>query len=514
MLRAASPSNAMTNDAFLVLEDVDKWFAGVHALNKVSLTIRRGEIHCLAGENGSGKSTLIKVIAGVVKPDSGTVRIDGVNRPALHPIDVIHAGIQVIYQDFSLFPNLSVAENLALNAQLDQRRRLVRWKDVRAIARRALEQIGVEIDLDQTVERLPVADKQLVAIARALLHDARLVILDEPTTALTQREVGRLFEIIKRMQDRGISALFVSHKLREVLEISERITILRNGAKVCEGEVSDFDERKIIFYMTGRELSGQRFTFAPEGKRRVLEVSGLGYRDKFQDVSFDLREGEILGITGLLGSGRTELALSLFGVRPYDRGAVRVEGVEHRIDSIQRAIQAGIAYVPEDRVSEGLFLPQSISRNMSVSVLRQLRGRSGLIDFGRVREMVRRWIKSLSIATPDPELPVQSLSGGNQQRVVLARWLSTRARVLVLNGPTVGVDIGSKADIHAKLKELAAQGLGIIVISDDLPELVHNCNRVLVMEKGRVMGELQGEQITDTSLTQALSGNHVRAGAS
>jgi len=504
----------MTNQAFLVLQDVDKWFAGVHALNKVSLTIRKGEIHCLAGENGSGKSTLIKVIAGVVKPDGGTVTIDGVHRPALHPIDVIHAGIQVIYQDFSLFPNLTVAENLALNTQLDERRRVVRWKEVRAIARRALDQIGVDIDLDQTVERLPVADKQLVAIARALLHDARLVILDEPTTALTQREVARLFEIIKRMQAGGISALFVSHKLREVLEISERITILRNGAKVCEGEVSEFDERKIVYHMTGREISGQRFTFDLAGKRRVMEVSGLGYRDKFQDVSFELHEGEILGITGLLGSGRTELALSLFGVRPYDRGAVRVEGVEHRIDSIQRAIQAGIAYVPEDRVSEGLFLPQSISRNMSVSVLKQLRGRSGLIDFGRVRELVRRWIEVLAIATPDPELPVQSLSGGNQQRVVLARWLSTRARVLVLNGPTVGVDIGSKADIHAKLKELAAQGLGIIVISDDLPELVQNCNRVLVMEKGRIMGEMRGDQLTDTSLTQALSGNHVRAGAS
>ena len=495
-------------------QDVDKWFAGVHALNKVSLTIRRGEIHCLAGENGSGKSTLIKVIAGVVKPDSGTITIDGVHRPALHPIDVIHAGIQVIYQDFSLFPNLTVAENLALNTQLDQRRRLVRWKDVRAIARRALEQIGVEMDLDQTVERLPVADKQLVAIARALLHDARLVILDEPTTALTRREVGRLFEIIKRMQAQGISALFVSHKLREVLDISERIIILRNGQKVCEGEVAEFDERKIIFYMTGREISGQHFTFDAKGKRRVLEVSGLGYRDKFHDVTFDLHEGEILGITGLLGSGRTELALSLFGVRPYDRGAVRVEGVEHRIDSIQQAIRAGIAYVPEDRVSEGLFLPQSISRNMSVSVLPQLRTRSGLIDFARVRALVRRWIQSLAIATPDPELPVQSLSGGNQQRVVLARWLSTRARVLILNGPTVGVDIGSKADIHAKLKELAGQGLGIIVISDDLPELVQNCNRVLVMEKGRVVGQLQGDQITDTSLTQALSGNHVKVGAS
>jgi simple sugar transport system ATP-binding protein len=503
----------MSDDALLVLQDVDKWFAGVHALNKISLSIRRGEIHCLAGENGSGKSTLIKVIAGVVKPDTGTIAIDGHLRPRLHPIDAIRAGIQVIYQDFSLFPNLTVAENLALNTELDQRRKLVRWSDLRAIARRALEQIDVVMDLDQRVERLPVADKQLVAIARALLHDARLVVLDEPTTALTGREVARLFEIIKRMQAKGISALFVSHKLREVLEISERITILRNGQKVAEGEVARFDERKIVQFMTGREISGERFSYDPAGKRRLLEVSGLGYRDKFHDVDLILHEGEILGITGLLGSGRTELALSLFGLRPHDRGAIRVEGVERRIDSIQRAIRAGIAYVPEDRVSEGLFLSQSIARNVSVSVLGSLRGRGGLVDFSRVRELVQRWVKALAIATPDPELPVQSLSGGNQQRVVLARWLSTRARVLILNGPTVGVDIGSKADIHAKLKELAAGGLGIIVISDDLPELVQHCNRVLVMEKGRVVASMAGDALTEASLTHALGGNGARAAA-
>ncbi|HET9597410.1 MAG TPA: sugar ABC transporter ATP-binding protein [Anaeromyxobacteraceae bacterium] len=501
----------MSADALLALQDVDKWFAGVHALNRVSLAIRRGEIHCLAGENGSGKSTLIKVIAGVVRPDAGTIAIDGSVRPRLHPIDAIRAGIQVIYQDFSLFPNLTVAENLALNTELDERRKLVRWSEVRAIARRALEQIDVLMDLDQRVERLPVADKQLVAIARALLHDARLVILDEPTTALTGREVKRLFEIIKRMQAKGISALFVSHKLREVLEISERITILRNGQKVAEGEVARFDERKIVQFMTGREISGERFSYQPAGRRRLLEVSGLGYRDKFHGVDLVLHEGEILGITGLLGSGRTELALSLFGLRPHDRGTIRVDGVEQRIDSIPRAIRAGIAYVPEDRVSEGLFLSQSIARNVSVSVLDRLRGRGGLVDFGRVRELVQRWVKALAIATPDAELPVQSLSGGNQQRVVLARWLSTQARVLVLNGPTVGVDIGSKADIHTKLKELAAGGLGIIVISDDLPELVQNCNRVLVMEKGRVVTSLEGDALTEASLTQALGGNGARA---
>jgi len=356
------------------------------------------------------------------------------------------------------------------------------------------------------VETLPVADKQLVAISRALLQDVRLIIMDEPTTALTQREVARLFEIIKRMQSRGISALFVSHKLREVLEISEQITILRNGQKVGEGPVSAFDERSIVQAMTGRELAETRFTCPREGRRRVLEVTGLGRRDEFREVSFDVAEGEILGITGLLGSGRTELALSLFGLRPHDAGRIAVDGVDRRIDSVRSAIRAGIAYVPEDRVSEGLFLPQSISRNISVSVLGRFRRRSGLLDFGRVGAAVDGWIRELAIATPDVELPVQSLSGGNQQRVVLAKGLSTDARVIVLNGPTVGVDVGSKADIHAKLKELAAGGLAIVVISDDLPELAQNCSRVLVMHKGRMVRALEGEALSARSLAEALGG--------
>ena len=507
MSEAAAAPPADDRGPFLVLEGIDKWFAGVHALRQVSLTIHKGEIHCLAGENGSGKSTLIKVIAGVVKPDAGTITIDGQRRAALRPIDAIHAGIQVIYQDFSLFPNLSVAENLSLNTQLEEGRKLVNWRRMREIAERSVAAIGVDIDLDKKVEQLSVADKQLVAISRALLQNARLIIMDEPTTALTHKEVARLFEIIERMQQaRGISALFVSHKLREVLAISERLTILRNGQKIQEGPVADFDERKIVFHMTGRELSDERFTLDRAGRKPLLEVEGLGHKDNFTDVSFSVVQGEILGVTGLLGSGRTELALSLFGMKPADRGRIRVDGVERRIDSVQAAIRAGIAYVPEDRVSEGLFLTQPISRNITVSVLDDLQRRTGLLDFARARALVARWIKGLSIATPDPELPVQSLSGGNQQRVVLARWLSTRAKVLVLNGPTVGVDIGSKADIHAKLKELAASGLGIVIISDDLLELVHTCNRVMVMQRGRVIGELEGDAISDQSLTKALSG--------
>lgn len=494
----------MTN-RFLEIDKVDKRFAGVHALNQVSLTINQGEIHCLAGENGSGKSTLIKVIAGVVKPDSGSLSVGGKVYSSLHPIDAIHAGIQVIYQDFSLFPNLTVSENLALNSQLDQRKRFVDWRTVRQIAERALQNINVDIDLDRTVETLPVADKQLVAISRALLADARLVIMDEPTTALTQKEVDRLFVIIKGMQARGVATLFVSHKLREVLEISERITILRNGAKIAEGPVAEFDEPRIVFHMTGRSVTDTRFTFDAAGRKPLLEIKGLTRRDEFEGVDLLLYPGEILGITGLLGCGRTELALSLFGAKPADSGSIVIEGDEKKINSIQDGIAAGIAYVPEDRISEGLFLSQSISRNIIVGILSRLSGGSGLLDFDKADEIVDEWIKSLSIATPDVTRPVQSLSGGNQQRVVLAKWLSTNARIVVLNGPTVGVDIGSKADIHDKLRELAGKGLALVVISDDIPELVQNCNRVLVMHKGRIVRQVDGEQLTDHGLVEILN---------
>ncbi|MEO8408931.1 MAG: sugar ABC transporter ATP-binding protein [Propionivibrio sp.] len=498
-------------EKFLEIENVDKRFSGVHALNAVSLSINRGEIHCLAGENGSGKSTLIKIVAGVVKPDAGSIGIGGRKFSALHPIDAIHAGIQVIYQDFSLFPNLTVAENLALNSQLDQRKRVVNWRGVRRVAEHALQNINVDIDLDRTVETLSVADKQLVAISRALLGNARLVIMDEPTTALTQKEVDRLFVIIKSMQERGIATLFVSHKLREVLAISERITILRNGQKIAEGPVADFDEPKIVYHMTGRSVTDQRFTFSNAGKQPVLEVRGLSRGREFRDIDFSLYPGEILGVTGLLGSGRTELALSLFGVKPAESGSITIAGKETPIRSISDGIAAGIAYVPEDRISEGLFLSQSISRNVIVSVLARLAKPSGLLDFAQADRIVDDWIHALNIATPDVTRPVQSLSGGNQQRVVLAKWLSTNARILILNGPTVGVDIGSKADIHEKLKELAAKGLALIVISDDIPELVQNCNRVLVMHKGRVVRELEGGEggegaISENGLLETLNG--------
>jgi simple sugar transport system ATP-binding protein len=486
--------------AFLELEAVHKRFAGVHALRGVDLSIHEGEVHCLAGENGSGKSTLIKVIAGVHAPEEGRVRIGGSDLDPITPLESIRRGVQVIYQDFSLFPNLSVAENLALNNEVEQGRRFVRWSRIRATAREALARIRRELPLDRPVGELPVADRQLVAIARALLHDARLVIMDEPTTALTQREVENLFTVIENLRSEGIATLFVSHKLREVLRISERLTVLRNGSKVAEGPTTDFDERGITEAMTGRAVREEKFSYARTGNHPpALEVEGLGRPPAYEHISFRVDPGEIVGITGLLGSGRTELALGLFGLLPARAGIVRLGGQPLRIRSVQEALAAGIAYVPEDRLTEGLFLEQSIHRNIIASILPELAGRFGFLDFAEARRQVEEWIRDFGIATPNAEVPAQSLSGGNQQRVLLARWLARTPRVLVLNGPTVGVDVGSKEAIHQRLRALAAEGMAILLLSDDLPEVVSNCNRVLLLREGRLAAEFE-ESVTEDTL--------------
>ena len=493
---------------FLSVKNVRKSFAGVQALRGVSLTINRGEIRCLVGENGCGKSTLIKSIAGVYVPDEGEIVIDGKAHKRLTPIGAIREGIQVIYQDFSLFPNLAAAENIALNYQLSRGRRLISWKDIHRIAREAIDQIDVKIDLAANVEDLSVADKQLIAISRALLQNAKLIIMDEPTTALTQKEVKSLFRVVKNLQEKGISILFVSHKLNEVLEIADKVTIMRNGEVVADGDVAEFDWRKLVYFMTGREISETSYTMPPGDERveSLLRVEDLGLKGCFADVSFALFPGEIVGITGLLGSGRTELAMALFGLRPPDRGRVYIDGKPVRLRNVQDAIRNGMGYVPEDRLTQGLFLVQPIAKNIVASTIGTLLNRLGLIDSQRAGDEVNTWVKNLSIATPSAFLPVQSLSGGNQQRVVLAKWLATSPRILVLNGPTMGVDIGSKADIHATIRKLAQQGMGVLIISDDIPELLQNCNRILLMRRGRIVGQFEANRITENELAQKLTG--------
>ncbi|MDR3440237.1 sugar ABC transporter ATP-binding protein [Telmatospirillum sp.] len=495
------------SEVFIELRNIEKRFAGVHALDDVSLTIRQGEIHCLAGENGSGKSTVIKVMSGVYRPDSGEILIDGQPVHKLTPIESIDRGVQVIYQDFSLFGNLTVAENLALNTELREKRRFVNWRSVRALARRALDELGVDIDPNADLETLSTAGKQLVAIARALMSDARLLIMDEPTTALTGKEVETLFRIVRDIQRRGIAILFVSHKMREMLEISERITVIRNGRKVAEGPTSDFNEGSITRHMTGHDISSESYRWqpspgAPPAPR--LEIKGLSKPGAFSDLDLAIRPGEIVGLSGLLGSGRTEVALSLFGMEPGYSGTIEIDGQPVRLDSVGRAIAAGIAYVPEDRLSEGLFLSQSIDRNILATSYDAIANYL-VIDRAKARAMTADMIRSLQIATPTGEKLVSELSGGNQQRVVLARWLLTNAKVMVLNGPTVGVDVGSKAAIHHIIRDLAVnQGLAVLMISDDVLELVGNCNRIVLMHRGRFVADVDTATISEEEISDQL----------
>ena len=488
------------------LRHVGKSFAAVRALEDVSLSIGRGEIHCLAGENGSGKSTLIKVISGVWQPDQGELLIDGQRIEGMTPRAAIAHGVQVIYQDFSLFGNLSVAENLALSSELQEGRKLVSWRRVREIARRAIDRLGVDLPLDALVETLPTSGKQLVAIARALMSDPRLLIMDEPTTALTGREVAALFRVVRDIQSRGIAVLFVSHKMREMLEISERLTVIRSGRVVAAGPIGEFDEAAITRAMTGQEIAAEGYRWEPTPDAApLLEVENLTIPGQLEDVSLRVMPGEIIGVSGLLGSGRTELALALFGMQPGYAGRIRIAGQEVRLDSVQRAIGHGIAYVPEDRLTEGLFLAQTIDRNMLATSLGRL-SRAGVVQSGRAARDAAGMIREMTIATPTGDRPVTQLSGGNQQRVVIGRWLLNDPRLLILNGPTVGVDVGSKAGIHRKIRELAqSRGLGVLMISDDLPELVENCNRILVLHRGRLVTDTPVEATSETALGEQLA---------
>lgn len=483
--------------------DIQKYFAGVRALDGVSLEIKPGEIHCLAGENGCGKSTLIKVISGVHQRDSGTLEFDGEVIDKLTPIDAIMKGIQVIYQDFSVFPNLTVMENLAINSQLAAKKRIVNWKKMREIANEAINKIGFQVDLDAPLSSLSVAEKQLVAICRALMFKAKLLIMDEPTTALTKKEVQALFKIILSLKEQGISILFVSHKLDEVFEISDRFTVFRSGKLVVTGNTSDLDDKKFSYYMTGREFENK--TYIPEkvSKTPVLEAKNITLEGSFENISFTVKGGEIMGVTGLLDSGRTELALSLFGIKPIDSGEILIHNQAVKLDSPQAAIKNKISFVPEDRLSEGLFLPQSIGDNIVISEIDDL-VKGGLLDKEKYQNEVNRWVTELSIATPNPDNAASTLSGGNQQRIVLAKWLARNPDILILNGPTVGVDIGSKHDIHAILQRLAQKGMAILIISDDLPELIENCSKIVILKDGNMSGEMSTQEINEKMILDRM----------
>ena len=474
---------------FLDLHGISKHFGGVVALRNVDLSLPAGEVHCLVGENGSGKSTLIKIIAGVLRPETGgRIVIEGHEYPHLNPVQSTACGIQVIYQDLSLFPNLTVAENISIASHLGAPR-LVDWRALRTKAEAAMARIGASLHPEARVEDLSIANRQLVAICRAMAADAKLVIMDEPTSSLTRHEVDALVRLVADLKRHGICIVFVSHRLDEVMEIAERVTVLRDGAKVGEFPAREMDDHKLATLMTGKAFAYQTSATDSVRPEVVLSVRHLSRNGQYEDIDLEVRAGEIVGLTGLLGSGRTEFALSLFGMNPPTSGDIRVSGKPLALKTNAQSIGEGIAYVSEDRLNLGLVLEQPISSNILVTVLDKLTGRFGLISEATRQRTARRWIADLAIKAPDPDSAVRTLSGGNQQRVVLAKWLATRPRLLILDSPTVGVDIAAKDGIYEVVRALAAEGIAILLISDEIPEVFYHAHRVLVMRRGRIAAE-------------------------
>ena len=492
------------SEYYLEVRNVSKAFVGVQALKHVNLKIRPGETHCLAGENGCGKSTLIKVISGFYTADEGEIIVNGQSYSRLTPRESMALGIQVIYQDFSLFNNLTVAENIAMSYNISSGYRTSKKGRDRELAAKVLNDLDIKLDLDTEVGALPIAQKQIVAICRALLQEAKLVIMDEPTTALTTREVNSLFRIIEGLKKKGVAILFVSHKLDEVLEVSEYVNIMRNGENVIDGAVEEFDKSKITYYMTGKEVDESHFDGVVNRDKCIFRVDHLCRDKEFSDISFDLYEGEVLGITGLLGSGRTELAETLFGLRGAASGTIELNGSKLEMRNASDAVKAGIGYIPEDRLLKGLFLNIPIYRNIAATILTRYSDRFSFMKKKKISEVVHNQAKELAIKAASLDAPANSLSGGNQQRVVLAKWLAAEPKLLIFNCPTVGVDVGSKAEIHEIIRDFAKRGIGVIVISDDLPEILSVCGRIFVMNAGRFTGEYLSSQIDEATLQAQL----------
>ncbi len=484
---------------------MSKRFGGALALDRIDWDVRAGEVHCLVGENGCGKSTLIKVVAGVHSPDpGGSVEIDGKGVLPLTPARAKALGVQVIFQDLSLFPNLSVAENIAVEQTLSGLARPARFARMRESAAAALERLGHALPLARRVADLPVAERQIVAICRGLAGSARLLFMDEPTASLTRTEVRRLLSIVEKLRSEHIAVVFVSHRLDEVAQVAERVTVLRDGRLVGTFAAREVDSRRIGELMTGLSIEHPVVARDMQASPPLLRAIGLSRRGEYEDVSLTVRQGEVVGLTGLLGAGRTELALSLFGMTAPDAGRIELAGQTLHLRSNRDAVRAGIAYVSEDRLSLGLNLRQSIEDNLVLAVLRRLRGAVGLLSAGRRRAVASDWVRRLAIRIPGLDQPAQTLSGGNQQRLVLGKWLATQPKLLILDSPTVGVDVGNKRGIYDIVRKLADDGVGVLFISDEVAELFATCDRVLHMRAGRIADEMVPGVLDEAAVESAV----------
>ena len=497
----------------LRLVGISKAFSGVQALKDVCFDLYPGEVHALVGENGAGKSTLIKVMAGAHSPDSGMMEVEGIAITDNDPSRARTLGIATIYQQPALFPDLSVAENIALALEPPGAWRRVKWAERRDRATQLLTRIGAEIDPEVEVRRLTMPQQQLVEIARAIGSEARVLIMDEPTSSLSDREVENLFRVIRELKAQNVGIIYISHRLEELPRIADRVTALRDGILIGTRAMEATSRSELIRMMVGRELSTVFPKCSVKIGETLLEVKGAGCRStRIHDVCFHARAGEILGIAGLIGAGRTELARLLFGLTPADSGTIELHGTKVKIDSPGRAVSLGIAYVPEDRRRHGVVMEMSVVANMTLAILREL-SRFGILNQRNEQSIANSFVSRLRVKTSSIDAPVSSLSGGNQQKVALARWLATKPTILILDEPTQGVDVGAKAEIHRLMGELAAQGMAIIMISSELPEILGMSDRIAVMHGGTIVGILGRDQANQENVIELALG-HLPTGKS
>ncbi|WP_421580133.1 sugar ABC transporter ATP-binding protein [Shinella sp. M31] len=492
----------------LTIHGVTKHFGAVKALTDVGFTLERGEVHALCGENGAGKSTLMNIIAGVLQPTDGEIRVDGQPVRITSPAVAQSLGIGLVHQEIALCPDATVAENMFMAATNRRRSPFMNYGALERDAQAVMNRLAA-IDVRRKVADLPISSQQLVEIAKALTLDCRVLILDEPTAALTETEAQQLFSIIRDLKANGISIIYISHRMAEIFSLCDRVTVFRDGRYVCTDNIADITPDDVVRRMVGREITQlypDKLGADEASGETILEVDGIGDGTRFHDVSFGLRKGEIFGIGGLIGSGRTEIAEGICGLRPCTTGAVRLHGKAQTISSYSDAVKAGVVYLSEDRKGSGVFLDMSIAQNISVLDLKALTNAAGLLNGRAEATLAEDFAKRLALRMSGVEAPVKSLSGGNQQKVAIAKQLAVNPKVILMDEPTRGIDVGAKTEIHRLLRELARSGIGIVVISSEMPELLGLCDRVLVVREGRIAGELGADEMSEEAVIRLASG--------
>lgn len=495
----------MEKEYCVEMQSISKHFGGVQALKNVDFRLRRGEVRALLGENGAGKSTLMKILAGAVSADSGIIEIDGKPATIRSPKDSRDLGVSIIYQEFVLVPQLSVAENIFLD-RLSEKSGIVNWKKINAAAKKLLMEMGFDmIDPRKQVGSMPVAYQQIVEICKSLSQDAHILILDEPTAVLTFGEIERLFGIVKKLKDCGWGIIYISHRLEEVFQICDTATILKDGEFVGEYDVNTLTKRELVNLMVGRTMSNYYPARDHNIGKTVLSVSHLAAGSSVKDVSFYVRAGEVLGISGLVGAGRTESMRAIFGIDKIDSGEILLNGKSVRFSSPDAAVKAGIGFLPEDRKNEGVVLSQSIRFNTTLSNIGSF-SRFGINSYSKERKIAEELLTKLHTKYGGLEDPVSSLSGGNQQKVALAKWLAANCQVIILDEPTRGVDVGAKSEIYSIINSLAQDGAAVIMISSEMEEIINMCDRAVVMRQGIVTGELDKKELNEQGLIALAMG--------